>query len=399
MKQLTLHILCLLLFVGCKENKTFTPSIAEVSITLKKEAIQAGTPLLFDIQSTTGVDELIVQLDHFWFTKTWFLPDLKKGASFEIPSTALEYSGIHQIKIRHHQKEIARIPFEVTPLKIQNPITSLNGPKSIWIENRQQSMITSLPKDTFYNPGPEGAPLLHQIKYSDGRVMTKEIAIKNQVAYSLFSGGIKTGKIKAGISTIDAHGKETHTQAIGLPPTSIQLKVEKHVSFADPRESVIIRTNPLQDQYGNLVPDGTMVYINVQTNKETQSAYQSITIDGVAKVWLRNPAYSSIWIVKGHVGSIQSEPIVLKFHSNLQKITTAFDSNLLELKVGPLVGHLNQYIADGMDVSLLIDDQILRQETQDGFVRFNLKQLGLHRNEYSAKIMVADKQQIINIKM
>ncbi len=263
-----------------------------------------------------------------------------------------------------YQKELTVLASDIV-----NPIELFTGPSTIWVNDIQKSMLVALAKDQYGNAAQEGEQISFKSRYPNSAEAESIIEVKNQLAYKIVDSDFESGKIFMGISEDRSSGKEQRVDVVQLWPEEIKIQLVELLPYADSRQFYKLNTSVLRDVNGDIIPDGTMVEF-ISHFKKRKASYKSYTIDGVANVYIRNPSFPSLWNVYAQVGGnvVKSNTIKLDFKSNVKDLSYKITDR--EIIVGPITSYIGQYIPDGTRVYLFVNKERVREESEDGFVRF-----------------------------
>ncbi len=394
MMKYILHILvCSMLLLACnKAAKEEQLAENKVEVFLQDSVSYAGEPIQLEVSSERAQEGQII------FSGTWGskVKDVSLAAGENVLSLPLEWTkwaGKASLRLMGFSGVSKAVNLEILPQKAVDPMEVYTGPKTIWNNRKQSSMIVSVPRDSMDNVVAIGTILDQQFKYPEGTQFSHKAPTKHLIAATEFVSFKHAGDIFIGSSGTGTHAAEQKVEVVPSWPANLKIEMVDHVPYADNRHFASIRTNPLVDDIGNQIPDGTLVQFNIFTQEGSYSMYRAYTIDGVASTRIKNPSYSTLWELNATVGNvISSNTLKLFFDSPLKRIKYSFDKNKNQLKVGPLVSYLGQFIADGTVVYASFNETFKQAQTQAGFATFDLNKLGLDESIIMVKILVADKE-------
>lgn len=299
---------------------------------------------------------------------------------FRLDSAITRQSGLITVRLIQGNKQLALDSLEIKPLSPAEPLETYIGSKSIIADGgKHWAMITALPADSLGNPVAEGTPTLTQFYRPDGRVDKKAGSTKNLVSFERINSGLTTGKTIIGVRVGGAIGKEKELLEIPGYPTPFRISSKNVYPFADERQNFLVETSKLKDQYGNTVAEGTLIYFKVFDPDKTQRLLTAYTLDGVARIYIQNPAESGALTVQASVyGQVESNGLVIKFDQAIRDFKAMYVRKLQALKVGPMIGPLNQYASDGSVVYAELQAANgsttlrLKAPVLDGYARFDL---------------------------
>ncbi|MFT7248381.1 MAG: hypothetical protein ACI8UX_002131 [Psychromonas sp.] len=273
----------------------------------------------------------------------------------------------------------------VKPFPVAEPLESYIGSKSIEADGGQSwSMITAIPQDNYFNFAENGTSVIFNYAKPTGAFVRKNVKTGYGVAYDILYSGRKIGKTKIGAIVGEISGKEKELIEIAGAPVDFLIETKVVYPTADSRQNFLVKTEILKDRFKNTVADGTLVNFYIKDVEGDQRKVSAYTLDGIAKLKLRNPTLAGQLSIQAEVGNTAvSKKIVLSFKKFITKLPLLCDG--ASLKVGPLIGSLNQYVSDGSEVELTIyPDNFYRiLPVKDGYASFDFINIpnGLKRFE------------------
>lgn len=186
------------------------------------------------------------------------------------------------------------------------------GPKAVNTGGQDSTMITVIPGDVFGNLLQDTTMVHFSVIHPDGSILTGKDSLHGGIA-SLYIGSRQVSGKGFASATIGAIStKQMDFLEVSTNPVDFKIYAAVHSSFADGRQTFKIITEILLDRYGNLLPEGSIVYFTCLEASGTLRTITGYTIGGVATVYLQNPAC----------------PGILKVNAST---TTGAGSNTLEL--------------------------------------------------------------------
>lgn len=245
------------------------------------------------------------------------------------------------------------------------PVLTLVGPRSITADGDHWTMVTALPNDAFGNAVIPGTDVTIRTLHPATTLSTGALGAKNLETVTAATGYLlawariysrtKAGRIYIGANAGDAHSPERTILAVPGPPVPFTLHAEPVQLTADGRQLVTIVTEPLFDEYENLLLDGTAVIFIITGADGTNRRLPSQVIDGKATVQLQAPAHPGTIQIEALVLNTISTPMTLSFDAGIGMAPIVIQflptDELLTFTAGPLLGPLGQYIPDGSGVA------------------------------------------------
>lgn len=388
------HIIALLLILhmGCNEIELPAPSHTALTATIKLHAPKgttAGSPIEVMLVTDPQVKVMAQLVVDNGLTISQI--DCHTNEKLKINGTHFQRAGIYKLSAIWNSKLIAQRKMKIKPRAIAEEMQVLTGPTSILVNGLQESMVALIPQDSYDNPILEKKKIHY--KTAEGRTSTP---VNNLLSHYRFSSGEKIGKVLIGAA---ADGKANREQAIiqtaGWPQDFTIEKITHH-PYADGRQYTRLRTSALNDKNGNTISDGTQVVFKQYDNNKLISSYKSITVDGIANVYMKNPDRAVKATVQAFIGPSKSQALSLEYKNNIQELKYEYDPTTYVLKVGPLQSMLNQYVPDGTEVTLRYKNKQKTNESIDGSVEFDLAALK-SKDELTLKIEAGGITKIIKL--
>lgn len=400
MRRISNYIISIsFLFIACSPAEEATPvSDCSASFVCENE-ILAGSELRIDVH-TQDSENLLLSFEGIWGSYTFKWETWKGSKEFLIPSKYTEIAGEAYLRLICNDQIVHSQEVGIIPGESKHPIKTYTGPKSIWNQSKQRTMLVAIPRDTFGNVVEEGSVTKHNYNFPKQNIEKVKREVEDMVSYTRVVSPLQSGNILASVSDPKGSSAEQDIKVLASWPYRVELILVDHIPYADDRHYVEFKTNKLTDRIGAQIPDGTLVSLEISSDKGTYSVYKSLSIDGVAKFQIRNPSYKTFWKAKANIGNrVNSNTLKLYFDSPLKRIEYTYHSDKNQLEVGPLRSFLNQNLTDGMKVFLEIEDQILSSQTVKGSAWFDLGKLNVDPGEIPIKIMVSDKSLTSKIEM
>lgn len=344
-----------------------------LEVDLSSNTILAGEDLTIDINQANKLGDANLVLSNGVIAINKFVA-AKAHQSITLSSPTTDAAGTFTIRIVKQDSLLFQEDIKILPLALTDPIDIYAGPRTINVDQKQQSMVVAIPRDSFGNPIADGLEVKFSINEEEEDIGSQNKEVEHLVSYKILTADVNADDQFIGISHPSASSKKQKLISIPAWPTQLTLEAEDHFPFANNRNFVKIKTNKLKDQFGNTIPDGTLLRFHIHENGLESARYNGITIDGVAFAYLRNPKQKSDWIIKVSVGDrFFGSGLRLKFDNDLQNLTYEFTDEALI--VGPLRGQLGQYISDGTEVILNYKGKKISSETLNGVASFNLENI------------------------
>jgi len=340
------------------------------SILLDNEIYIAGDIVTFNINQD-GPDiiksKLIIENGPQVYSEV--LP-ASEDHSVVLPETFTQHSGKYKIAIFYNNESLASDSFNINS-QVSDHLYILTGPRSIYADGNDASMIVSIPSDKYDNVVQEGTPIYYKSLSEANKENMSVVPIKDQVSYNIILSDTIASSHFIGVTDLKNSSLEQRIDFIPKWPSEITISNEDYYPYANNKNFVDIKTNQLFDNNQNKISEGTFIRYILIDNLGKKSIYNSLVIDGVARVRIKNPAQQKSYSVYAESSNgIKSNIIELRFKPDITSIPYALtDSTLV---VGPLISQLGQLISEGTEVTLIIGNNIYKEESYKGEAIFQL---------------------------
>ncbi len=319
---------------------------------------------------------------------------------FDIPAKETEQAGFVTAVIKADGMT-QRARFELIPGEAVEPLTPLVGPRTITANGETWSIATIIPFDKYANPIGDGTTATFTI-YHPGNVLEEfKSTTRNLVSWMRVNSKTKAGKTFITAQIGDAYGNETELIETADWPVSFTMTNEPKEVVADGKQLTQVRTSRIVDQYGNVMPDGTLVQFVVEDEDGYRRVLPSKTVDGFAHLPLQAPLRPTRFTVIGTVFAVESEPLIINFKPGpaigafpveMAEGSAQYDG-YMTFTAGPLLGEREQYIPDGTPVLFRLmheTGKVIEEEvvSDDGYALFAHRQAQLLTGAYTVQVYV-----------
>ncbi|WP_298363687.1 hypothetical protein [uncultured Lutibacter sp.] len=374
-------------FILNTTSKTF---IAGTEIILTFSTKNKTTPFLF-IKNSYGSNLLKPE-------------QIDTKLAYRIPSVFTKKAGVLNWTLINEGENLLKNKIEILPNTTSKTLLeSYLGPRSVLAGNKDYSMLVVIPTDMFDNPLPENTSVKINEQFLNN-INSKEEKTKNLIVWNNIMAKEKAGSILVSSSSNTTNSNELTTVIYPSNATNFTINFKRNHHFADGNQITYLSTSKIEDEFKNIISDGTIVEFNITTSKNTILKTRATTINGIAKAKILHPDEKDTWKVKAFVNglaesnviSINYEPIITNFDVN-------FSKNNREITVGPIQSFMNQLIPDGALVKLKIfnNNNLIETKTSTsfkGFVSFNISAEFYTENSYSFIVEVLGNSKTIDTK-
>lgn len=389
-----------LLALACRKQETPPAPFlldGELPINVAAEA-PVGEPLPVTIGPVNAPDGTPILLTATGTFGTWAFRGLLQGGylTITLPPEFTRHSGLVSL-VATSGHAVGEAETRLLAGEPVEPLVPLVGARSIIADAAHWSMTVTLPQDRFDNPVADGTPVEIRALHPGGRLETRVQPVEHLLAWIRLYSGTKAGETRIAVESGEAVGPEGLLLEIPGWPTPFTLEAEPSTQPADDRSLITVRTSTIRDQFGNVVPDGTIVTFVAET-PDGPRFIPSVTVNGVAEAPIQAPDEPAIFQIVGSVYGVRSKPLTVAFTPgpavNRFTVTPHLDepNGALYLDAGPLLGQLNQYIPDGTPVLYHLTHESGQEEwlsapAEAGHARAELRLRFLQPGTYTVEVL------------
>ncbi|RNC86508.1 MAG: hypothetical protein ED556_09495 [Winogradskyella sp.] len=320
-------------------------------------------------------------------------PEIGNTLKFVIPEILSIKSGILNWELLS-DSELNSGQIKIHPKNEISEIETYIGPPSIEAGGNDYTMVVALPTDKLDNPLIDGTKVSvkHQFLEIEERDM---ISTKHGYGYKNLYSYQKSGRMLINTECLGLNSKEFDINIVPAIPTNFTISTDRVHNYADGNQITTFRTSTIKDRYNNIVSDGTFVSFFITNKDGYKTETSGATINGVATAKVLHPDRAEEWDVKAYIeGIANSDIITISYEKAITDFKVSFSKNNRTVTVGPLQSFMNQYIPNGLNVTLKLfkkgnfEDKITAQSV-DGFATFKLKKDRFPKGYYTIEIEVA----------
>jgi hypothetical protein len=355
-----LLVVCLyILFFAKKPPLKRALNIPESYLINLPETTTAGTKLCFGYAEWMQGCELIIE-------NSWgvVLQNIEgKSGLCCLEDSTVRQTGLYDIHLNCGDKVVSSRQLIIKPLTPAEPLEVYLGSKSITADGgRHWAMITAIPVDSLQNPVMADTPVEFDFYRPNGNREAKLNQTAHMVAYEKIYSGLKVGKTIVGSKAGQAIGQEKMLLEEPGYPANFSIKSVRVYPFADSRQFFMVESSDIMDEFGNKVADGTLVNFRIVDSNGLQRQLTAYSIDGRVNLVVQNPESSGNMVITGAIfGNISSNELNVNFRQVVTELPVRFDESNQQLIIGPLVGPLGQYVADGSEVKVEFQPSVQRK--------------------------------------
>jgi len=281
-------------------------------------------------------------------------------------------------------------------------IESYFGPRQIQAGN-DYSMLVVMPTDDLGNPLPENTPVSIQ-SYFQGETISTVVPIRHFMGWKNIQAKEKSGYILVSSTCNKLNSNELTTLVYPSNAVDFTIGYSRNHLYADGNQLTTLTTSIINDQFGNVVSDGTLVAFDISDSSGNKLKTFGSTIKGIATAEMLHPDRPANWKIKAFIaGLAESNTLEMTYEAALKNFEVIFSEDNRHISVGPLQSFMNQQIPDGALVRLHIfqDNKLLETKlasSSKGYVKFFLSPEFYTGRQYSFRIESMGVVKIINTK-
>jgi len=317
---------------------------------------------------------------------------------FKIPNTFTKYAGSVAYCLFQNEKSLQKGVFRL--LSDTTNIGSIEnylGPRSIVANERDYTMLVSIPTDSLGNLLPDGTEIELKTQFKNSITKNTE-RLSSGFAWKRIPAPLQTGRISTGSTLQKVSSKELIADIFPDLAQDFTISVNSNHNYADGNEIITFQTTQIKDKQGNIITDGTLVAFIIQDDLGAYWQTNATTINGFAFAKTLHPQSPSRWKIRATISGIAKSPKIDQvFVSILDSIPVNIQRNR-QLVVGPLTSYLGQFVQDGISVSMQIDGKTYTRLTKNGEVTFQLKKEDHPKDKYTITVNTLGLETIKNIR-
>lgn len=400
-----LLIVFLLLFVlGCRANESPLPHelfVLEGDIALEVvETAVVGTPIQIlagPVDAPDGVPAILTYSTSYGIhmLRTTFQDS---HAWFELPPEMTIRSG-HSIVTVTSGNANGTATINLLADKMVDPVTPLVGARSIIADGAHWAMAVVVPFDQYGNPPPDGTEIVFKSLHPGDDLRIYETEVEHLLSWIQVFSGTTAGRTTISAEIDDAFGPEGTLMEIPGWPEPFQISADPPTLPADGFQLMNLRSDTIVDRFGNVIPDGTMIEYQIIGPDGNIREYPTLVLDGIAEVSIQSARVPGVYQVRGTAFGMQTEPFEIEFLAGPALGNIDVDifvdqmAGDLVVTAGPIIGSLNQFVADGTDVYFTFTDGNGNSWTEMGFAEAGYSELRvrlvkLERSDYEVDVSV-----------
>jgi hypothetical protein len=352
-----------LLLAGCgakNEQPYALPARLVVTAPLVSGVGQAIPVTVSSVSIPDGSTVTLLVLNSFG-PRTYSAKASTQSARFIIPGEDVTLAGALTLTASYNQAS-GTVTVQIRSGPIVGPLAIQVGPRTISADGTEQGMVVALLEDRYGNLPSDGVPVELNVDPPDGRIQRTRVESHDGIAWSRLESGPRTGRMVVVGTTEDARGLEADLNVTAGWPVTCTLSADPAMLPADGRRLMLLRTSPIQDQHGNLLPDGTMLTFLVTMPDGRRERIPAYTVDGIAEAPLQAAHAPGIAVVVATLRGMISMPLEVEFTAGPAvgkiAVTVQIDTSVGQIRftTSQLIGALGQLTPDGTPVTFRVTD-------------------------------------------
>lgn len=385
------------------------PGSARISIHAPG-VVEAGAPVRIAVHITAdsfvaSQPPVYLLLIGAYGTRIHEAPVVNGSALFLLEATETRVAGALHLQARWAGRT-AQSTLTIQPGAPVEPLLVLAGPRSIPADGAHATMVVTVPQDRFANGVADATQVTVQALHPTGATSTGEqrgehevieAPVQSLLTWTRVKSRTTAGPIYLAARAGDAHSVEQRVLAVPGPPAPFTIYAHPQQLTADGNQLITIATSRVVDRFGNALLDGTAVTFVAEAAKGGQRTVPAQLIAGTATVQVQAPTIPGRMTVRAFILDQVSPPLRLDFSAGLALapigITVTVDSDAVQLRAGPLLGILDQYIPDGTEAVFILQrdggrPETIRTNSAAGYVTASVRRRHLSPGSYTVRITV-----------
>lgn len=305
-------------------------------------------------------------------------------ANFDVPASTGPGSGIAFLSAKSGDL-VSTATVELLPGDAVSPLDLYLGPRTVVADADHFSMIVAVPKDRLGNPVADGTTVDYLVTRpnlvteslahdTDGllsyiRVFSRTVTGRTRLSVEVQGSRLSGGEAATG-------PERSFLEVAGIPEPFSLVPIDPIVP-ADGHALVRIATELLRDEFGNELPDGTVVFLDA-SGATGLRRLRSVSIDGVAEFVLEAPPIAGDVELIASASGTRSDPLTLTFESAVDELPVLAEKHPdgILVTVGRVLSTRQSYVPDGTIVVVSADGEVAEAPLELGMAEIVLPAKG-----------------------
>ena len=351
----------LAMVAGCTGDESAAPAAVATDIVAPNEA-SAGLPVQVVVEASGGDT---IEVHDAYVTTSLTAAVIDGRAVFELPKALTTLIGQVDLAVEGVSGPLTTST-DIVPGAAVDPIDIVVGPRTIVADGVDQTMAVAFLADRFGNPLADGTATTFTRRGERGDDTDFDVELAHGLAATLITAGVDAERVDVVARVAGDVGRDPtlvsrrvdYRQVPGrAAAVTIEISDRDIVRFvADGRSLIDISTGVIVDVFGNRLPDGHIVRLEVN-EAGGFGQLTSTTIDSVARFVLRTPDEPGPVSLVARVDDVVSDELVLSASPAISEIPTSVSerSNRTIVQLGPVLDHDGAIVADGTVATVRLD--------------------------------------------
>ncbi len=240
----------------------------------------------------------------------------------------------------------------ILPGSAVDPVDVFVGPRTLPAGSDQEAMLVAVPTDAAGNPVSAGTDVSVISTNPDGSTGVATVSTNGLLAAQTYGPRTVAGTTSLGLTVDGPSGPSAPERSyltVAGPIRDITIETPSDpLPLADGRTLATVRTEPIADLFGNPLPDGTLVVLEVD-GPDGHRILTSLTIDTVAEFVIEAPSTPGTATMTARVGTTAGTSLVVQFEPAVDQIPAQIvrTDDATMLQIGRVRSANGAYVPDG----------------------------------------------------
>ncbi len=310
------------------------------------DTVAAGDSIDVRITGVEPGTELEVVVDGGYGARRFVIVPAEGAISLELPPADRPESG-RLLLLAAQPGRFGATSFDVLPGPPVDPLVSYLGPRTIVADGEHRAMIVAVPLDAVGNPVAAGTSVEYRITRPGGESETVTTSTSDLIGYQVIPSAFTAGTTRVAPAAGRAAGPERELLEVAGRPQPFELEPTGPLPPADGRSLTVLRTSALVDRYGNTIPDGVVVTLDLTGSTGRRKLY-GVSVDGSAEFTVEAPSRPGPARAIASTSGTRSEPLTIRFAPALTTFPVSIETVDVgrQVVIGPVRSTTGAYVPD-----------------------------------------------------
>ena len=269
-------------------------------------------------------------------------------ANFVVPAEITKHAGTLQLVGHVDERPSTSLSVTVRPGEAVEPVVPLVGPRTIIADGSDFTMSVISPTDPFGNPVVTGTEVVVDVlRANEDRTQLND-DVQGGIAAVIIESTTETGRVTVSSSVGRADGPSNSVDQVAGVPIEFTIEADSRNAIADGFTLHGIQTTVLQDQFGNLLPDGVAATFVIASQTDTTLVHSTVQ-GAIARTQFEAPATPGPVTITALVSGTGSLPLTVDFEPAVQDfpVRAKAADGRITFDVGPVITVRGGYVPDG----------------------------------------------------